>query len=69
MEAPKRHASNCQWARPTLDEPNPVWLSAEDRPWTCERTGTPDPLESTERCADCPHWAEGESSPEKVHSD
>jgi hypothetical protein len=61
MDAPKRHAANCKWARPTLQEPTPVWLAAEDRPWTCERDGTPRPLESTEACADCPHWAEREA--------
>ena len=61
MDAPKRHAANCKWARPTLQEPTPVWLAAEDRPWTCERDGTLRPLESTEACADCPHWTEREA--------
>jgi hypothetical protein len=56
MESPKHHAANCKWARPTLQEPNPIWLAAEERPWSCERDGTPRPLESTEPCEDCPEW-------------
>ncbi len=58
MKAPKKHAANCQWARPTLLEPNPVWLAAEDRPWTCERGGKARVLESTEICEECPLWAQ-----------
>jgi hypothetical protein len=61
MHAPKRHAANCQWARQTLEQPHPIWLSAADRPWTCERGGTLRPLESTEPCEDCPHWDGGEA--------
>lgn len=56
MNAPKRHAANCQWAKPTLQEPRPIWLESEDRPWTCERGGVIRTLESTEPCEDCPHW-------------
>lgn len=62
MEAPKQHASNCKWARPTIQEPNPVWLDAEARPWTCERGGTLRTLESTDVCTDCPHWAEHQTA-------
>lgn len=58
MDAPKQHASNCKWARPTLQEPAPLWLEAEERPWTCERGLDPRVLETTESCAECPHWAE-----------
>lgn len=56
MEAPGKHAANCRWARATLDEPTPIWLEADDRPWTCERDGVIRTLESTEACEDCPHW-------------
>jgi hypothetical protein len=56
MEPPKRHASNCKWARPTLDEPAPLWLAAEQAPWTCERDREPHALESTDVCEDCPRW-------------
>ena len=56
MDTPKRHASNCKWARPTLQEPAPLWLEAEHRPWTCERDKEPRTLDTTEACADCPRW-------------
>ena len=56
MEAPKRHAANCKWAHATLEEPSPLWLAAEGSPWTCERDGKPQALETTEVCQDCPHW-------------
>lgn len=52
----KRTAANCQWARPTLFEPDPTWLEASDRPWACERDTAPKPLDTTEICADCPRW-------------
>ena len=56
MKPPTQQAANCKWARPTLQEPPPVWLEADDRPWTCERDGVLRTLESTEPCEDCPHW-------------
>lgn len=65
MPAPDKHAANCKWAKPTLQEPRPLWLEAEDRPWTCERDGTPRTLESTEACEDCPRW-EAEGPPAEV---
>jgi hypothetical protein len=63
MDAPKRHAANCKWARPTLQEADPVWLLAEERPWTCVLDGVPRVLESTEACEDCPHWEPLEMTP------
>jgi hypothetical protein len=63
MQVPKRHAANCKWAKPTLDEPGPTWLEANERPWTCEREGVLRPLESTEACEDCPHWEEATDEP------
>lgn len=56
MSTPSRHASNCKFARPTIEESGPAWLSAEDQPWTCHRLAEPHPIDDTERCADCPHW-------------
>ncbi len=58
MEAPKRHAANCKWARLTLDEPYPNWLAAEQTPWTCRLDGAARALESTQACEDCPQWAD-----------
>jgi len=52
----EKRAHNCRWAEPTLFEPAPDWADAEDRPWTCHRTGAPEPLESTTICEDCPLW-------------
>jgi hypothetical protein len=57
MPVPTKRAVNCKWARPTLEEPLPIWLEVEARPWTCER-GTLHPLESTELCESCGHWEE-----------
>ncbi len=52
----KRHASTCKYARPTLLQPAPQWLHAEDAPWTCVRTTEPRPLADTGVCDDCPFW-------------
>jgi hypothetical protein len=56
MSGAQQHASTCRWARPTLDESNPIWLLAEAAPWTCERVAPPRPLEDTAVCARCPDW-------------
>lgn len=58
MEGPRKRAANCKWARPTLQQPSPIWFAAEERPWTCERDERPTPLDSTDICEDCPRWAE-----------
>ena len=62
MHTPTEHAANCKWARPTIEVPSPVWLDAEQSPWTCVRTGTPIVLDSTEPCAACSHWAEDDGA-------
>jgi hypothetical protein len=66
MGIPGRHAANCRWAKPTIEEPKPVWLESNDRPWTCEREGTPRTLESTDLCEDCPHWQSAQVKTEIV---
>lgn len=53
---PKKTASNCAWAIPTIAAEAPAWLDAENRAWTCRRRSPPTPLESTEVCSDCPFW-------------
>jgi hypothetical protein len=52
----EHHASTCRWAVPTIFLPAPFWWQAEDRPWACVRGETPRLLETTEACAECPHW-------------
>ena len=52
-----QHAvTTCQWATLTLSLPYPLWLAAEDAPWSCARTPDARPLESTDACATCPKW-------------
>lgn len=56
MRTTAQHASNCRWARPTVQLPYPAWLEAEAHPWSCLRLGEPRVLESTEPCETCPNW-------------
>ena len=49
-------AASCRWAVATLHMPAPVWLEAQDRPWTCLREPGPRPLLTTEACASCSRW-------------
>ena len=51
-----RCAANCRWAMPTLFLRPPLWLEAEDYPWSCVRDETPRVLSSTDVCATCPDW-------------
>lgn len=46
----------CRWARPTVRLPYPLWLDAEDKPWSCLRDPEPKSLEDTEVCKGCPRW-------------
>jgi hypothetical protein len=41
---------------PTLLLAPPLWLDADDRPWTCMRDDEPHELESTEVCRRCVRW-------------
>ena len=49
-------ASTCRWAVSTLVLAPPLWLDAGEFPWTCTRTPPDRQLETTDICADCPHW-------------
>ena len=49
-------AANCHWATPTLFLRPPLWLDAEDCPWSCVRESAPRVLATTDVCAACPHW-------------
>ncbi len=46
---------SCRWARPTLFLPYPLWLEAENTPWTCVRPMPPKLLETTDVCRTCPN--------------
>ena len=59
----KRRASNCKYAQPTLMQPPPEWLQADEAPWTCVRTSDPRALLDTEICEDCPHWQPRDDAP------
>jgi len=52
----------CRFARQTIRMPYPIWLDADDKPWTCLRDAQPRPLEDTSVCHDCPRWR-----PHRVH--
>jgi hypothetical protein len=52
----RQSAVTCRWAQPTLFLGPPLWLDAQDTPWTCVRDTTPQPLDSTGVCADCRRW-------------
>jgi hypothetical protein len=49
-------ATTCRWATPTLFMIRPVWFRAWDAPWTCTYRDVPEPLETTDVCADCRDW-------------
>jgi hypothetical protein len=49
-------AARCRWAAPSLSLSPPLWLSAWDFPWACLRDGATRVLETTQDCAQCPHW-------------
>jgi hypothetical protein len=55
--------TTCQWATPTLSLPYPLWLTAEESPWSCTRTADARPLELTDACATCPKWAAAPTAP------
>jgi len=52
----KHGAATCLKATPTIFMPSPMWLRAEEAPWTCIRTAPPRLLHSTETCETCPRW-------------
>jgi hypothetical protein len=55
--------TTCQSGVATLSLPYPLWLDAEDRPWSCTRTAEPRPLEFTDVCATCPRWTAAPTAP------
>ena len=46
----------CRWARLTVRLPYPLWLDAEDKPWSCMRDDAPRPLDDTDPCHECARW-------------
>ena len=51
----------CRWADPTLLLENPLWMAAEDYPWSCHRDGDTRVLATTMVCHTCPRWESRES--------
>ena len=59
----RKTAASCRWAVPTLFLREPLWLDAQDYPWTCLRDDRPRPLATTEDCATCPYWEQLRAAP------
>jgi hypothetical protein len=51
-----RIAPNCRWAEPTLFLQFPLWMAAEDYPWSCSRDGDHRMLATTTTCHTCRRW-------------
>jgi hypothetical protein len=49
----------CRWAEPTLFLINPLWMAAEEYPWSCRRDDAPHPVEDTTTCRTCARWQPG----------
>ena len=56
MMSTRGGAVTCRWAVPTLFVRAPFWFEAENAPWTCVREPALRVLNTTDRCASCPHW-------------
>jgi hypothetical protein len=46
----------CRWAEPTVFLANPLWMAAEDYPWSCRRDRAPRTVEDTATCRTCQRW-------------
>ncbi len=46
----------CRWAEPTLFLANPLWMAAEEYPWSCHRDGAPHTVPDTTACGTCQRW-------------
>jgi hypothetical protein len=46
----------CRWAEPTLFLATPLWMAAEQYPWSCRRDGVPHTVEDTAACRTCGRW-------------
>lgn len=64
----RRNATTCRWATPTLFQPDPMWLGAWDRPWTCVRDPQPCPLGTTDECGSCSWWEPHEENVPGAHA-
>jgi hypothetical protein len=51
-----RTVQGCRWSEPTLFLVGPLWMAAEDYPWSCHRDGPPRHLPDTVACAACGRW-------------
>lgn len=57
----------CRWAEPTLFLANPLWMAAEEYPWSCRRDGLPKPVDDTDACQKCGRW-ETRNAPDRRNS-
>jgi hypothetical protein len=46
----------CRWAEPTLFLVSPLWMAADDYPWSCWREDPPRVVEDTAACKTCLRW-------------
>jgi hypothetical protein len=51
-----RVVQRCRWAAPTLFLAHPLWIAAEEYPWSCRADGVPHPVEDTTACCVCDRW-------------
>jgi hypothetical protein len=51
-----RTIQHCRWAEPTLLLADPLWMAAEEYPWSCRRDKRPHPIDDTAFCQTCPRW-------------
>jgi len=61
-----RTVQACRWAEPTLFLVNPLWIAAEDYPWSCQRDSTPRYLPDTAACSACQRWEGRQSDARRV---
>jgi len=51
-----RTIQRCRWAEPTLFLANPLWMAAEEYPWSCRRDGAAHTVPDTGACRECARW-------------
>ena len=51
-----RNVQACRWAESTLVLVNPLWLAAEEYPWSCRADDPPHPVDDTAACRSCARW-------------
>lgn len=62
--AESHSVQRCRWAAPTLFQKSPLWLQADEYPWSCGADGEMKPVVQTKACESCDRWASRAPSPE-----